>query len=166
MRKQATVEDRRIAEAALRESAEQNGGSPNFTRVARETRRARETLVRWWDEMNNAEPEAKRRGSVHVLPAPEKLDPRTVSEVEYWLFAWEQIQRELDIATSDVARLGLFKRQDDVFRSLRSAMEAEMQRIPQDPEEVARMLEDQAASLPPALASRLVAVFRRRGMVA
>ena len=159
----ATPEAKAAAMSAMLRSAGVSG-VPSWNAVAAETGRTRETLKRWWASAKEGNAAA---APVHSLPAPPEhggLDPRECSVVDYWSFAWGQLQSELGHCTSDTARLGLLKRQDEVFSALRAAMEEERAHVPQSREEIEAKLVADARRMPPMLAQAVLVEFRRRGL--
>jgi transposase-like protein len=156
----------------MRASVEGTDAQPNFQRLSRQLGVHASTLSRWWGEAQRKA--AKGVGDLVMLPPPPKVDdaegrtfdPLTATELDYWVFRWGQTQAELPNAASDSGRVALLRMQDEVWRDLRAALERARDERGMTPEEIREQLVTAAHALPAALAADVVAVLRKRGIVA
>jgi hypothetical protein len=162
--------DKARAVARLQEDVDAGAARPNFSRAASELGIHAETLRRWWGE---AQQRAKLGGELVVLPPPDEprvsasgFDPLTASDLDYWVFRWGQTQQEIPNAGSDAGRVSLLRMQDEVWTSLRAALERARDERGLTPDEIREQLVTAAEALPARLAADVVEVLRRRGLVA
>lgn len=149
----------------MRESAaESEDGVPCWGAIARQTGMpSRPTLKRWWQE----EQDAKKAPASNVVqfPSGAAAGPDDITEqsaVEYWLRKWCAVEVTLKRIESDTALVALLKYQDEVWRQLRVALDADRKKTGVSPAEVATRLREMAAKVAPVHAEVIMAEFRRR----
>lgn len=152
---------------ALRESADDNDGTPAWHTVSKATDVPRATLRRWWEQRD-------RKGELCALPPPERPAPETFampdvrtcppSEFLAWLFLQVQTDVEFAQATSPTSLPGMRRMQLDVFDRLRRALADEQ--TGEDhltPEQQLEVMASTMRDLPPRLAVVAADELRRRG---
>ena len=162
-------QQRRDALDAMRKSAaESEDGVPCWGAIARQPGMpSRPTLKRWWQEEQEGRQAARASNVVQFPPsgAPSEglsADVTTWSAVEFWVWRWRQVQAKIDLFESDVALVNGWKYQDEVWRQLRVALDADRKKTGVSPAEVATRLREMAAKVAPVHAEVIMAEFRRR----
>lgn len=188
MRERYTPEQRQRGIDALWASARANKGPPTWERVMRETGLPKRFLKRLWTEENEepAPGSPPTRGSNVVLlrPDPEQrreqhapppdahpttgamFDAGSADAVTYWSWRWVQTQVRLSQVSSDIAMIQLLKMQDDIWASLRAAIEQRAASSGTSPEEIAARLRDMALRIAPDHAEVIIEALRARKLIA
>lgn len=165
-------QQRRDALDAMRKSAaESEDGVPCWGAIARQPGMpSRPTLKRWWQEEQDGRASA-RASNVVQFPPPvgavgASSDVTAWSAVEYWVWRWGQVQAKIDRFESDVALVNGWKYQDEVWRQMRAALDAERKKTGLSAGEVRQKIREAAAVLPAEHVEIFVEEFRRRKLVA
>jgi len=153
-------------------AAESEDGVPCWGAIARQPGMpSRPTLKRWWQEEQKDRQAARPSNVVQFPPSHDGgrgagADVTTWSAVEYWVWRWGQVQAKIEGFESDVALVNGWKYQDEVWRQLRAALDAELKRTGLSTAEVETKLREAAAVMPAKHAEIFLVEFRRRKLVA
>ena len=169
MSKRSLPEEQRSAaiEALRKSAAESEDGVPCWGAIARRPGMpSRPTLKRWWQE----EQEGKRPRGSNVVQFPsggsaERGADTSITEqsaTEYWLQKWMAVELTIARIQSDTALVNLMKYQDEVWRQLRAAFDAESKKSGLSTAELETKLREAAVLMPAAHAEIFMAEFKRR----